>query len=273
MFALKMARSFPLSYVSEKSAHELENAGFTALELSLARLDFDCDFDVLKAEVEEALRVLRSHHVEVLSVHLPFGKPWELSSTNDAIRLSARARYLELIRLMNFVSHRRYVLHPAFPGVPEAEREQRIQNACESIAEMAKVAYPKRIAVENMPLDVLGNTSGELVRMVEALRQGGADNVCVCCDMNHWLQEKPEDAVMALGGLIETTHVSDYDGVQEKHWLPGRGASDWNKILGALEAVGYQGPFLYECPHDLPCDEVAANFHQLFETYHSTKEE
>ncbi len=269
MFELRLARSFPLSYVSEETAQELQDAGFTAMELSIARLDIHYDFAQLRREIETAVERVSRRGVRVLSVHLPFGRDWEISSTDDEIRTRALSRYLELIGAVNFVGHERYVLYPAFPGVPEEEREQRIRNACDCIARMAKAAHPIRIAVENMPQDVLANSAKEHVRIIETLRGMGADNVCACCDMNHWQFEKTEDAILTLGQYIETTHVSDYDGVIEKHWMPGKGANDWNRIIGALEEIGYTGPFLYECAHTHPSGEVAANYRMLFDAYNA----
>jgi len=47
-----------------------------------------------------------------------------------------------------------------------------------------------------------------------------------------------------------TLHVSDYDGIEEKHWLPGLGVIDWLEFLNALREAGYQGAFIYEARFD-----------------------
>ena len=49
-----------------------------------------------------------------------------------------------------------------------------------------------------------------------------------------------------LGSKIITLHVSDYDFVDEKHWLPYEGNNDWVGIVTALENAGYEGPWMYE---------------------------
>ena len=41
--------------------------------------------------------------------------------------------------------------------------------------------------------------------------------------MNHLLGESHTDFMKALKHNIITTHLSDYDGVDERHWLPGEG--------------------------------------------------
>ena len=37
-----------------------------------------------------------------------------------------------------------------------------------------------------------------------------------------------------------------YDFKDEKHWLPGEGDIDWQKLYNDLLAVGYNGMWLYE---------------------------
>ena len=45
-----------------------------------------------------------------------------------------------------------------------------------------------------------------------------------------------------------TLHVSDFDGVDERHWMPGKGIVDWNDVIAALVEVGYEGPFTLNSP-------------------------
>jgi sugar phosphate isomerase/epimerase len=67
-----------------------------------------------------------------------------------------------------------------------------------------------------------------------------------CFDTNHLLSEDPADFVRKVGNKIITTHVSDCDFLNERHWYPGEGKIDWPALMRALEEVGYQGPFIYE---------------------------
>jgi hypothetical protein len=43
-----------------------------------------------------------------------------------------------------------------------------------------------------------------------------------------------------------TLHVSDYDGVDERHWMAEEGIIDWKAVVAALRQANYQGPFLFE---------------------------
>lgn len=256
MYNLDVAKSIGI-YQPEQIS-ECADAGITKIELSLARLPVTFDRDELGALLLQRSRECQNKGVEILSIHLPFGADWEIGCCDDVIREYAIQRYLELLSCCQSITPKRYILHPGYPNVPDNERKERIQNIRDSLVVLAHAAKPAKIAVENMPRDCLGNTSDELIEIVE-----GLENVCVCCDMNHWLQEKNYEAIEKLGALIETLHVSDYDGVEEKHWLPGEGSTDWKRVLQALEKISYNGPFLYECSGS--CKKIAENKQKLFE--------
>ena len=40
--------------------------------------------------------------------------------------------------------------------------------------------------------------------------------------------------------------MSDFDFVDEKHWLPGEGKIGWNELIAALNDVKCTVPFMYE---------------------------
>ena len=88
------------------------------------------------------------------------------------------------------------------------------------------------------------NLPGQHQAEIEYLTDSPA--LYVCCDVNHLFKETPQDFIRALGAKVVTTHMSDWDGIDERHWLPGEGINDWQKILAALDEVGYVGPFLFE---------------------------
>ena len=50
----------------------------------------------------------------------------------------------------------------------------------------------------------------------------------------------------ALGEKIVTLHLSDYDFMNERHWLPGDGLIDWRALMQKLDAIGYRGVMMYE---------------------------
>jgi hypothetical protein len=77
-----------------------------------------------------------------------------------------------------------------------------------------------------------------------------------------------------LADKIVTVHVSDYDFINERHWLPGEGKVDWQEVIAILTEIGYDGPWLYEmglvCPktilrdRDLRYTDLMRNARELF---------
>jgi sugar phosphate isomerase/epimerase len=68
----------------------------------------------------------------------------------------------------------------------------------------------------------------------------------VCFDSNHLLIEDHNLFFQNVGHRIGTTHASDYDKVDERHWMPGLGVIDWPSFLINLMHFGYDGVFMTE---------------------------
>ena len=50
----------------------------------------------------------------------------------------------------------------------------------------------------------------------------------------------------AVKDRLVTVHDSDYDFIDERHFIPGQGKIDWKQLVSALVSSGYSGPFMYE---------------------------
>ena len=89
------------------------------------------------------------------------------------------------------------------------------------------------------------------------------------------LNEKIVDFIREMKNKIITTHISDYDFINERHWLPGEGKLNWKEILDALKEINYSGVWMYEirfeCPktifrnRELNCSDFYKNAKELFE--------
>lgn len=78
------------------------------------------------------------------------------------------------------------------------------------------------------------------------------DKLSICFDTNHLLGEDNINFMRKLSDKIITVHISDHDFVNERHWLPGEGKLDWNKMLAAFSEIGYNGVWMYEMELECP---------------------
>ncbi|HML46699.1 MAG TPA: TIM barrel protein [Clostridia bacterium] len=156
------------------------------------------------------------------------------------------------------------VLHPSFEPIADADRPDRLACCAKSVRALYRPDVD--IAIENLPRTCLCNEASEAKALWEAL--AGVSYACV--DVNHYHRNNVVDMLRAAAGNLLTVHISDDDGRDEKHWYPGDGVLRWNDILGTLEAVGYEGCFLYELDTRYRYGDpmkVRQNFDRLVDAY------
>lgn len=186
---------------------------------------------------------IEQHKLRVWSVHLPFGAGWDVAHFIEAERDAVCAALKRVIDLTAAWKPRVYVLHGCLEPVSDQERPVRVARSIRSLRELDDYAarYGARVALENLPRSCLANCSFETRAIAQA-----AGNVPICFDVNHLLGEEHSAFLDALADTAITTHLSDYDGVDERHWLPGEGIVPWKLVVERLMAAGYRGPFLFE---------------------------
>lgn len=214
----------------------------------------------------------KEYGVTLWSFHLPFLPFDRLELSKNSLNKATAAYFKELIAKASDIGIAHFVVHPSGEPIEDTERAERMKCAKNTLAELAEAAKPYGavIAVEDLPRTCLGRDSSDIRELISL-----HDGLRVCFDTNHLLNEKIVDFVKAVGDKIITTHISDYDFVNERHWLPGEGKIDWQELAGALESVNYNGPWLYEigftCPdtilrdRDLTCADFARNAKEIFE--------
>ena len=241
-------------------------AGIDAAEISLAGEEYPL-FDY-KAAADAAKR----HGVELWSFHLPF--TFELYDISRAdLAQNAVSALSEMIRRASDIGIARMVIHASGEPVPEDKegRRERMERAKESLFRLAEVAKENgsTVAVEDLPRTCLGRNSDEILELI-----GAHPDLRVCFDTNHLLGENPVDFIRKMRGKIITTHVSDYDFINERHWLPGEGLIGWNELYLALKESGFNGVWMYELGFDAPktlkrtrvltFDDFSGNAHAIF---------
>lgn len=104
-------------------------------------------------------------------------------------------------------------------------------------------------AISSIKAEDLANSPNADFRQTMAGKMPG---VGICFDTNHYVQGTTGHFMDIAGKRIRTLHCSDFDFVNECHWLPTQGDIDWEEFVRRLRGIGYDGVFMYEAIKDLP---------------------
>ena len=235
---MKLALSTNGAAATRETFIAFRDAGIPAMEISNGQRSAadTIDFPKLKALADE-------YGIALWSYHLPFAPFKELDPSVPALAEETVAYFCSMIDKAAAVGIKVYVVHPSGEPIAEEDRPARIACAQKSLAALAEYAKTKGgvIAVEDLPRTCLGRSSSDILALVSA-----HPDLRVCFDTNHLLSGPIADFIRACGSKFITTHVSDYDFINERHWLPGEGKIDWKELHDTLLEVGYDGYFLYE---------------------------
>jgi sugar phosphate isomerase/epimerase len=198
-----------------------------------------CIYD-LKEKIDSA-------GLQVWSIHLPFSRTLDISVLDDSVREKNVRFIAQMIQLSAIFKPSRLVLHPSSEPVADSIREQRIANCIQSVGILREYSKETgaQLCMENLPRTCLGNTPEELLRIIDAYPEVG-----ICFDTNHYFQGTPLHFVEVAGNRIGTVHISDYDGINECHWIPGDGNIRWGELVHHIRKAGYTGVFMYETTKD-----------------------
>ena len=223
----------------------LRNSEVKTFELNAQMFFMDYDRSIR----EEFKAMLNETGKRVISFHVPFYGFDDLSQPDETVRRRAVSRYRAHYDTVREFGCSFMVLHPSQEirtNVP-AERAERISQLRKSLLEIEDEmkAMKVKVALEFLPRLCIGNTLSDMDRILEGMNE---EVFGVCFDVNHIMGQYPliPEITRTLGARLFTTHISDYNGIDECHWLPGNGVIDWKGFVEALKDIGYKGPFNYE---------------------------
>ena len=260
----KIGLSTPCAYVTEEYFSAFRAAGLSDMEISDGIAGYE------QLDYARLAELAEKHGVTLHSMHLPFMPFTEIDISNPALADRTVKYYRGLIENGAKIGVKLFVLHPSGEPIKE-QREIRMATAKNSLARLADIAdaLGAVIAVENLPRTCLGKNSAEISELISA-----HSSLRACFDTNHLLEQDTVEFIHNVGEKIITLHVSDYDFVNERHWLPGEGKVDWQGVIAALREIGYSGPWPYElgfaCPktilrdRSLTHEDFARNARELF---------
>ena len=196
-------------------------------------------------------RALESMGIAAPSVHSPKAG-WNNGAADKATRLASVEATATCFRQAAEIGAQVVICHPNQPIVPFTEEEfeanwARSRDSLAILAERAR-AVGVRMAVENLPArgdPRPGATIADVLKMI----QGLGDHVGICLDAGHSNangQSAAEEALVA-GDKLFALHIQDNDGGgQDQHLVPGRGTTDWNAFLDALDEMAFKGVRTFE---------------------------
>ena len=225
--------------LDDKIAAEIADSGLEVLELDMSAEDYP------NADFYKTAEVAKRHGLEIASIHLPIAPQHIYDVTHKYATVGAMPYQIELIkRGCEILGTKHIVIHSGGEPLQEEERAERVARAGEKLPQLADVAaeYGADICIEVLPRTCLGRDSDEILAMLAY-----DDRLRVCLDTNHIFRESEVDFIRKIGKKIATTHISDRDEINERHWWPGEGILDWVAIMDALDAIGYEGDWIYEC--------------------------
>lgn len=278
MYQLRLGKS--VSYISGIAGRTpVINANFEKELAECKKLGYDCvDFDYTGMSVfyvfagnldilSQGLQKIKDAGLAINCVHVPYGSEINPSDLCELRRRGVVEYLKQAFAVMDAFQPRGYVLHPSHEPVEMEKREAHKKQLVKSLKELVG-ATKNMVCLENMTRTLLCNTVEETMEIVEQV-----DGLKICVDVNHFLHDMPEDAILRFGNRVGTLHISDHDFINEMHRLPGLGKIDFMKVIGALETIGYDGAFTYEVTMSVggyvlcTIEDIKNNYDQLFENY------
>ena len=251
--------------ITEELFASYKKAGIACMEVSRGKEETDAyDYDKIKEWSEK-------YGIELYSFHLPFMPFGVLDISNPNLAESTIEYLKDIIDKACAIGIDKFIIHASGEPIDENDRTKRMECAKNSLNILA--TYTKErgtvLCVEDLPRTCLGRDSSDILELISA-----NENLRVCFDTNHLLEEENIDFIRTVGDKIVTLHVSDYDRVNERHWLPGEGINDWQQIISELNKIGYSGAWLYEINYEtgtiirdraIVDEDFVRNANELFE--------
>lgn len=215
----------------------IKAAGFTAT--SVWWEDEDAPFPIKK---EDMPALVRAKGLYLENIHAPFADSNALWSDNDCLRNSVIETYLQWLTDCRDFGIPRMVMHITEGDNPPAPNEHGLNSMLELVKAAEElgvvIAIENTYRTDNVPY---------LLNRIQSKHLG------FCFDSSHHHLRSPQDfrLLEEYGRRLAATHLSDNDGLKDRHWLPGHGIIHWTELVRSFPK-GYAGCLTLEA---YPTDE------------------
>ena len=103
-----------LQSIENLKLEETRQSGFHCLELSVGAKNYDGWNEKQKADwFDDFKKQAESRSLEVRSLHIPFGKAWDISDLDEAVRAGAVEKCVKFFELRKLFGAKYFILHPS----------------------------------------------------------------------------------------------------------------------------------------------------------------
>lgn len=232
--------------VTKEGFNNYKKSGIEYAELSL-ELD-DLERLGFYERPEKIKQLAADSGVKFWSFHIPFGEninPTILDRQKNKYAMDIMKKCISQAAKIGIET---IVIHPSFEPNDAESRRDKMDCSIENMSILSKFCknLGAVLTAEDLPRTCLGNCSEEIIEFLNSV-----DDLMFCFDTNHVTAQKNEDFLDELikhhfQGRVRTIHVSDYDGIDERHRLPFDGTNNWEEIVSKLKKLEYNGVFMYE---------------------------
>lgn len=208
----------------------IKEAGFKAA--SLWWEDENAPFPMKK---ESMPRLIREKGLLLENIHVPDNNSDALWSEREPERIGAVQCHVEWLYDCARLGIPKMVMHLNDGAAPPAPNRYGLK----SMGELVRVAEELQvtIAVENT------RRSDHISYVLRSIQ---SDYLGFCFDSSHYqLTNKDDFRLLKDGARLVATHLSDNDGVEDRHWLPGHGIINWAALAGSFPK-SYRGCLMLE---------------------------
>ena len=194
-------------------------------------------------------RMLEEEVIRIESSHLPFApsEEWEISLPEESRRKIVIDNIRKLADRHPCLFRKNLTVHPSLEPIREEERQLRIRQACRSIEDLLPLTEKLGLSlnVEFLPRTCIGNREEDLLEITSKFKP---EEIGICMDVNHAMGRYAElpRIIETLAPRIRTFHLSDYDGVDERHWYIGQGLIDWRAVMQKIRAIDHDLLLIFE---------------------------
>lgn len=257
----------PGSELSQQSLATLNHARFEYLEIgyehTLPALSYPAVYRNLIGWCGDST-------APVFSIHAPYRPDRDISHLDEAVRAKAVAYTEEAIVLASNLRAGFVAIHGSQDPLEPNTRCQRLAQSQKSLLELVRIAGDSsvRLVLETMPPEWIPAGADEAAAMLDGL---DPSVIGYCLDTNHAnLTGDLVEIIYRFGERLWSIHLSDNDGVQQRHWMPLEGVIDFKSVMNALGDIGYRGPLIYELdPHPeglaVGLAAIEQNYHRLMD--------